>query len=490
MAPHRARGTGPAGKSRSPRSGPPAAGDARRVAYDVLRAVAERGAYANIALPSMLRDRGVARREAALATELAYGTLRGLGTYDEVLRACSDRGLEGIDPPLLDVLRLGTHQLLATRIPDHAAVGETVAVSRAALDGRRARFVNAVLRKVATRDLAGWLDIVAPSEDADPVGYLAVAYSHPRWIVAAVRDGLGGDLSETRRALAAHNVAAPVTLAATPGRCDRDELLAAGAVAGEYSPYAGHLPEGDPAGVPAVREGRAGVQDEGSQLVALAMARAGAAGGGDEGDPHVGPGNVLVGREDRENAAWLDLCAGPGGKAALLGGLAARRGSRVLAVDRQPHRARLVRRRAPDVSVIVADGRAPAWPDGAFDRVLVDVPCSGLGALRRRPELRWRRVPGDIAAIRPLQRDLLASALRAARPGGLVAYVTCSPHLAETGVVVDDVVGARDDVERVDARPSLRELPHLGPGPYVQLWPHRHGTDAMFLALLRVRGPG
>lgn len=176
--PHRARGAGRAERKDSTRSGPPRA-DARRVAYDVLRAVGERDAYANILLPAMLRERGVGQRDAALATELTYGTLRGLGTYDEVLRACSDREIEDIDTPLLDVLRLGAHQLLATRIPDHAAVGETVRLSRAVLGGRRVRFVNAVLRKLATRDLAGWLDIVAPGEEDDPDGHLAVSYSHP-----------------------------------------------------------------------------------------------------------------------------------------------------------------------------------------------------------------------------------------------------------------------------------------------------------------------
>lgn len=438
---------------------------ARQVAYDVLRAVADRDAYANLLLPARLRKAGLDRRDAALATELTYGTLRGLGTYDEVVRACSDRGLEGIDPPLLDVLRLGAHQLLATRIPDHAAVGETVSLSRAVLDGRRARFANAVLRKMATRDLTGWLAIVAPDERDDPTGHLAVAYSHPRWIVSAVRDALGGDVEETRRMLAADNDPAPVTLTAVPGRLDREEMVASGAEPATYSPYAAHLQDGDPATIPAVRTGGAVVQDEGSQLVTVALAST---------------------PLDGADGAWLDLCAGPGGKAALLGGLAAARGGRVLAVDRQEHRARLVGRAAgSSVAVAVADGTVPAWPAARFDRVLVDVPCSGLGALRRRPELRWRRTPQDVAAVRPLQRELLSAALEAARPGGVVAYATCTPHLAETRVVVDDVLARHAAVERLDARSALPGVPHLGTGPYVQLWPHRHDTDAMFLALLR-----
>lgn len=449
--------------SRPGRSRPRAS--ARRVAYDALRGVAERDAYANLLLPSMLRDRGLDHRDAALATELTYGTLRGQGSYDEVLRACSDRGLDNIEAPLLDLLRLGTHQLLATRIPDHAAVGETVTLSRTVLGGGRARFANAVLRKVATRDLDSWLSIVAPEATDDPTGHLAVTYSHPRWIVAAMRDALGGGLDETRSLLAADNTPAPVTLTAIPGRCDVPELVAEGARVAAYSPRAAHLPEGDPAAIPAVRARRALVQDEGSQLVALALAAA-----------------PLEGHD----GAWLDLCAGPGGKAALLGGLAAERGAVLVAADRQPHRAGLVRRAAgADATVIVADGTAPAWPRGRFDRVLVDVPCSGLGALRRRPELRWRRGPEDLATLRPLQRTLLESALDAARPGGVVAYVTCTPHVAETRVVVEDVLAGNGGVERLDATATLPGKLELGSGPYAQLWPHRHGTDAMFLALLR-----
>lgn len=139
--------------------------------------------------------------------------------------------------------------------------------------------------------------------------------------------------------------------------------------------------------------------------------------------------------------------------------------------------------------MVAADGTAPAWRPASFDRVMVDAPCTGLGALRRRPEARWRRGPESVAELGPLQRKLLATALESVRPGGVVAYVTCSPHLAETRVVVDDVLGKREDVERLDAPAVLAAiapgLTGLGDGPYAQFWPHRHGTDAMFLALLR-----
>ncbi len=427
----------------------------RRTAYDVVHAVDDRDAYANLMLPALLRERGLTGRDAALATELTYGTLRGRGTYDAVIGMCSDRPVEKIDSPLLDILRIGVHQLLSTRIPPHAAVGTTVDLARSVAGPGQAKFANAVLRKVSARDLDAWLEIVAPQ---DETGRLSVVHSHPRWIVNALRDAVGS--AEIEDLLAADNERPRVTLVARPGRSTVEELDGEQAA---YSPYAAYLREGDPANVPAVAEGRAAVQDEASQLVALALTRA---------------------ELDGTDANWLDLCAGPGGKAALLTGLAGERGARLLACDVQPHRARLVRDSAgPDVAVI--DGTRPAWRPGTFDRVLADVPCSGLGALRRRPEARWRRGPQAIAELGPLQRRLLGSALDAVRPGGVVAYVTCSPHIAETRVVVDDVLRQREGVERLDAPSYLSEVPGLGDGPYAQFWPHRHGTDAMFLALLR-----
>jgi 16S rRNA (cytosine967-C5)-methyltransferase len=451
---------------------------ARRAACDVLCAVAARGAYANLLLPAMLRERGLTGRDAALATELTYGTLRGRGTYDAILAVCADRDLSKIDPPVLEVLRLGAHQLLDTRIKAHAAVATSVDLARYVAGQRPAGFVNAVLRRVAQRDLESWIQIAAPSRADDLVGHLAVRYSHPRWIVTALAEALGedpaGGLGETQEALAADGVRPAVTLCAVPGLADRAELVTDGAQAARWSPFGVYLQEGDPATVAAVAQGRAGVQDEASQLAALALARAGAG---------------------TSDSRWLDVCAGPGGKARLLAGLAAGRGARLLAADVRIHRARLVRASIGmpgTASAVVADGTAPAWRQAAFDRVLADVPCSGLGALRRRPEARWRRTPQDVSNLGGLQRRLLAAAVDAARPGGIVAYVTCSPHLAETREVVGDVLSARGDIRVLDAPAVLAEVPGLRcPDPYgsyAQFWPHRHGTDAIFLALLQRRG--
>ena len=471
----------PAAPARTPPRSAPT--PARQVALAVLRAVTDRDAYANLLLPSLLAARGLHGRDAALATELAYGTLRGRGSYDAVLAACSTRALAEIDPPLLDVLRLGAHQLLATRIGPHAAVATSVALAREVAGGGAAGFANAVLRRVATRDLDSWIAAVAPDRAADPVGYLAVTTSHPGWIVAAVSESLGEEpvtgLPLTETALAANNTRPQVTLCAVPGLATPADLAARGSKAARWSPFGAYLDGGDPAGIPEVRQGRAAVQDEASQLAALALARA------DLGSGRPGPGGP------DGDGRWLDLCAGPGGKARLLAGLAAGRGAQLLAADVREHRARLVRAAiAPSrAAVVVADGTRPAWRPASFDRVIADVPCSGLGALRRRPDARWRKTPADVAALGELQRSLLRTAINAARPGGVIAYVTCSPHVAETHAVVGQVTAARGDVLLLDAPALLGEVPDLAcPAPgglYAQFWPHLHGTDAIFLALLQ-----
>jgi 16S rRNA (cytosine967-C5)-methyltransferase len=440
-------------------------------AYEAVAAVHRDDAYANLALPRILRESGVRGRDAAFATELTYGTLRATGTLDAIIAKAAAREVERIDPPARDALRLGAYQLLLMRVPSHAAVSSTVDLLRAVAGSSATGFVNAVLRQIEGRSWDEWLGELAPDRAADPVGYLSLVRYHPQWIVRAFAEALGGDLAETEALLAEDNEPPAVHLCARPGRVDAVELAdEVGGSPGAFSPYAVYLPGGAPGDLRAVRDGRAHVQDEGSQLAALALADA---------------------PLDGADARWLDLCAGPGGKAALLGGLAAQRAARLTAVEIAPHRATLVEQatRGMPVTVLNVDGRSVGRdiPEAAFDRVLVDAPCSGLGALRRRPEARWRRMPSDLPPLTRLQRELLTAAIRAVRPGGLVGYVTCSPHIVETQVTVTE--GARRSpyaVEFVDARQLLPEgMPGLGTGPTIQLWPHRHGTDAMFVALLR-----
>jgi 16S rRNA (cytosine967-C5)-methyltransferase len=464
--PERPRGRG------GPRPDPAKRVDAaRRAAYEALAATHRDDAYANIVLPRLLREHRVSGRDAALATELTYGTLRSVGQLDAVIASAADRPVARIDPPARDALRLGAYQLLHTRVPPHAAVATTVDLVRLVAPGAIG-FANAVLRRVSERDLSSWLSTVAPAYSQDPIGHLALAQAHPEWMVRAFAEALGGDLEETAEALAADNERPLVHLCARPGRITAAELAEqVGGLVGAYSPYAVYLPEGAPGEIEAVVRGRAHVQDEGSQLVAAALAQARPVAAGEH---------------------WLDLCAGPGGKASLLGSLAAERGARLTAVEVAPHRARLVEQAVAGlpVEVICADGREaaslPGRPDAGYDRVLVDAPCTGLGSLRRRPESRWRRQPSDLPPLTRLQRELLTAALHAVRPGGIVAYVVCSPHLVETRVTVTEALRRLGQpVELLDARDALApELPSLGVGPTTQLWPHRHGTDAMFLALL------
>ena len=406
---------------------PPQPDGARLAALDLLTAVREDGAYANLALPRIIAARALFGRDAALATDLSYGSCRALGLLDAIIGRCSDRPLDTLDGAVHDALRLGTYQLLRTRIPPHAAVSTTVELVLAGPRPGAAGFVNAVLRKVAEHDENSWVRRIAPPRAVDPVGHLAVATSHPRWIVQALDDALGDRTGRARGGVAGRRRAAEgppgrptrpyrprrllaeigVTAGPAPGRQPRGRLLAVRGVSGR----------GRPGRIPAVVDGRAAVQDEGSQLVALALAAA----------PIDGP-----------DSRWLDLAAGPGGKAALLGALATRRGADLDAVEVGPHRAELVRQTVARPAGRRARRRRPRSRPGRrrFDRVLLDAPCTGLGALRRRPEARWRRSRPTSTTWCTLQRELLASAAGLVRPGGVVAYVTCSPHLAETAGVI------------------------------------------------------
>lgn len=465
---------------------------ARLTAYTAMREVAQ-GAYANLALPMLLREKRVHGRDAAFATELVYGATRMSGLYDAIAVHAADRPVDKIDPRVLDTIRLGAHQLLGMRVPTHAAVDETVALARQVNGAGASGFVNAVMRRISERSLDEWLDVVT-ADAGDPLEALALRTSHPLWVVKALRaalighgrttaESVDGDLG---RLLESDNAPAKVSIAARPGLSTVAELLDAGAVASTVSPVGAVLPEGDPGAIPAIREGRAAVQDEGSQLVALGVA------------------TVEVGRDAMTSERWLDLCAGPGGKAGLLASIAVQRRIPFVANEVNETRTNLVRQTltaataaahaaGSTIDVRQGDGReiGEASP-AAYSRVLIDAPCTGLGALRRRPEARWRRSAGDVAALAGLQRELLASGIDATLPGGVIAYATCSPHLNETRFVVQDVLKKRDNVELVDARSLFVDaegalLPELGEGPYVQLWPHVHGTDAMFFALLRKR---
>ena len=450
---------------------------ARLVAYETLRAVHESEAYANLLLPRAIASARLSTADAALATELAYGTLRRQGTYDAVIALAADRPAHDIDPAVLDALRLGVHQLLATRIASHAAVNECVELVRRASGKGAAGFANAVLRRVSRETPGEWMSQVEASARTEDER-IGLRSAHPVWVVRALRRALAaeGRADELDALLDADNEAPKVTMTALPGLADVPES----ASRTPYSPTGFRLGGGDPEPVIARSQGRLRVQDEGSQLVAYALT-------------HASP--------IAEGERWLDLCAGPGGKTALLAAEALAHGARLEANEIAPARAGLVRQALAavplDVPVSEQDGRIRATASlDTYDRILVDAPCTGLGALRRRPEARWRKTPADVPELVSLQRELASTAIGALKPGGVLAYVTCSPHLAETsGVVADLRRDWGDRIEELDARAVLQSVartpldlaePADGSGR-AQLWPHRHGTDAMFIALLRRR---
>lgn len=473
---------------------------ARLVAFDVLSRVEGEDAYANLLLPRALREvrsdiPSFDSRDAAFTSELVYGTLRGRGRLDWILSRHLSRPLEEVDPAVVVLLRMGAHQLLDMRVPDHAAVASTVDLARAVVTDGPVRMVNAVLRALTREGAAAVEESIDALPDEDE--RLAIAHSHPRWMVAAFREALRGHgfpESELEDFLISDNAAPLVALAARPGLItpadladEAQDVLRTRVAPGDVSEFAVVLESGDPASLPSVRSGLAGVQDEASQLAAQLTAEA---------------------EVEGEDSRWLDLCAGPGGKTAMLGALGAGRGITLVANEVHPHRARLVERAVralDDVEVVSGDGRTfggarSSWPLSSFDRILVDAPCTGMGSLRRRPESRWRREPGDLDDLTALQSALLDRALDLVRPGGVVAYVTCSPHLRETRDQVRRVL-ERGNVELLDTvalarrlTPEPLDLPETagrmqgagtGAGRTLQMWGHRSGTDAMFTALLR-----
>ena len=444
---------------------------ARLAALDCVMAVTLDDAYANLVLPGIIKRRGLMGRDAGFATELAYGSLRMHGFYDAVVAAAARRDPDSLDPVVRAVLWLGAHQALTMKTPAHAAVSETVDLAVAS-GARKARgFVNAVMRRITERSAQAWQVRVAPGNSRDSI---AVRTSHPLWIVDELERSLSarGRGGELEALLDAHNAPARVTLVARPGLISRDELVdESGGTATQLSPFGVTAPGGDITDLPAISAGVAGVQDEGSQVVALALTAASA-------------------REHVAGERWLDMCAGPGGKTALLGAVAARRGATVDALEIHRHRSDLVRtsvRAVPDGIVAVHHADALTWTEGPYDRILLDAPCTGLGALRRRPEARWRRTAGDLAVLADLQRRLLDKARALLAPGGAIAYVTCSPVLAETRDIV-----AGSGLVAINARDAVAEITGTEPsawgdGSDVQMWTHQHGTDSMYIALLTDR---
>jgi 16S rRNA (cytosine967-C5)-methyltransferase len=422
-------------------------------------------------MPALLEEAKLNTRDSALAQELAFSTLRWQLTYDFILGQVSSRPVNEIDAIVLNALRLGAHQLLKMRIPPHAAINETVNLIRAVAGEKAVGFANGVLRRVSEKSFEQWIDI-AEQKVASKTEFLSIQYSHPEWIVGALTqalavDGLSEDIEDL---LATNNHPAFVNLVALPGLSEVDDFTNEDIRANPFSPFGFSIDSGNPGDIPEIRSGLARVQDEGSQIAAMAL---------------------VAFKDVKDNETWLDMCAGPGGKAALLAALASQAGANLVANEVQEHRAKLVDqalRPFNDVEVTVLDGRTigELTPD-TYDRIIVDAPCSGLGALRRRPEARWRKSSEDLKTLTQLQFELLESAAKALKSGGSLLYVTCSPHVSETTAIIDKaqrVLGLKvlDLTTVLNAKFMDNSLPKGR--KTVQLYTHRDNTDCMFMAML------
>lgn len=444
---------------------------ARSVALNLLNKVTFEDSYANLVMPSLLEEAKLNTRDAALAQELAFSTIRWQLTYDFILNQVSSRPVDEIDASVLNALRLGCHQLLKMRIPPHAAINETVNLIRAVVGEKAVGFANGVLRRVSEKTFDQWIDI-AEDKAKSKIEFLSIQYSHPEWIVRALTQALTVDglTDQIEDLLASDNHPAFVNLVALPGLSKVEDFENVNARANTFSPYGFSIESGNPGDIVEVRTGEVRVQDEGSQIAAMAL---------------------TAFNDVKPGEKWLDMCAGPGGKAALLAAIAGQSNAHLVANEVQEHRAKLVANALkpfPNVDISVLDGRTFGEQEPeTYDRIIVDAPCSGLGALRRRPEARWRKSSEDLKTLTQLQFELLESASKALKKGGSLLYVTCSPHLSETTAIIDKaqrVLGLKvlDLTSQLNGKFMDNSLPTGR--KTVQLYTHRDNTDCMFMAML------
>lgn len=433
----------------------------RMVAIDLLTRVADSDSYINLLLPSFLTKANVADSDRGLIQELSYGSLRWQLQYDSFI----DHFTTGktLSPKLRIVLRVGMHQLFRMRIPAHAAIHETVELVKT-FEKSAAGLANAVLRNA---DRAGFEKLLENCcEGKRPEEMLAIRYSHPTWVIAALRSALelDGKKDQLEALLEANNETPTVNLAALPNTKAADFLTSEGLQRGEAAPTA-FLATGNPEpylSVPGVR-----VQDQGSQLVALAIL-------------------AVADKSGR----WLDMCSGPGGKAAMLQAGIASDGGVLDCLEPIPNRADLVRSALnPNLPGTVKVGYGQDAKKNTYDAVLLDAPCTGLGSVRRKPESRWRKTTEQLTGLTKLQAELLDAAADALKPGGYLLYSTCSPLVLETNTQIKQALDNHPELELVNANEVLNQIsPQLQMGTdrkTAQLWTHLHATDAMFIAILR-----
>lgn len=451
------------------------AAPARRAAHRVLRAVHDGRRDLATALDTA-RQALDDPRDRALAGEIALGVLRWRNAIDHLIDHASSRPLSAISPAILDVLRAATYQIVwLDRIPPHAAVADAVTLTRQVGERRATGFVNALLRALV-RD--------PPSHGPydSPLDTLTITLSHPRWLAARWLDRHGPDAATAWARF--NNAPAPISLRPNLARITSEGLAAALAangvrtVATRLAPHGLIAISGDPAATPLFREGAFVIQDEGAQLVIELI-------------------------DSPSGARILDVCASPGNKTA---GLAARpapaangrrpaanrmrrREVHVVAADYRPRRVTLLsgtlaRLRLDNVTVVRLDATTPLPFGDVFDRVLLDAPCSGLGTIRRDPDIRWRRTEADLKGFAGLQLRMLEQASACVRPGGRLVYTTCSSEPEENEAVLARFLDQHAAYEAV--RPSSPVTASLiGRDGYFRTLPFRDGVEAFFGAVLR-----
>lgn len=420
----------------------------------------ESDSYINLLMPKVLRDQGLSDADRGLIQELSYGSLRWRAQYDAFI----DQFTAGktLSTQLRFALQLGMHQLFRMRVPPHAAIHETVEIVKE-IEKRAAGLANAVLRNADRRGFEDLLsDCLSGRTDLDS---LAIRFSHPVWVVQALKQALelDGKGSELEALLESNNQTPVVNLAAITEHAAQylDDL---GLERGEISPM-GFLMHGNPE--PLLATAGVRVQDQGSQLVALSLLEVG-----------------------DKSGRWLDMCAGPGGKSAILQSGIAPHGGILDCMEPIPQRAEMVRRAlGPESETHILVDYGQNSKKEHYEAVLLDAPCSGLGAVRRKPESRWRKQPDQLPQLTSLQAELLQAGVEALKTGGHLLYSTCSPLIPETNTQVRILLDKNRGLELVDAKGVLKKLsPELELNENrktVQLWTHEHATDAMFIAIFR-----
>ncbi len=446
---------------------------ARDLALQILKAVEEDGAYANLALNKLMEQYQPAKLDRAFATEITYGVLRNLNTIDWLLAHFLKQPLAAQTVWIRNILRMGTYQIMfMPRVPDSAACNESVELAKKYGHTGAVKFVNGVLRNVARQQNS----IDYPDPKVDPVDYIALKHSHPTWLVERWLKEFGFD--ETVALCQANNRPALNTIRTNTLKISRDDLIER--LKGEEvdAREASYVPEGlhihgflSYGSLKPFKEGLFQVQDESSMLVAHAL------------NPASG-------------AKVLDVASAPGGKTTHVAQLMGDSGE-IIAVDIHPHKLELIKencRRLGITSIqgVVADARdLPEKYAGWADYVLVDAPCSGLGVLRRRPDSRWRKDPSQLPGIVRLQREILDAAGKCLRPGGVLIYSTCTITREENLGVVESFLAEHPEFIMGDLRqvlpPGLDRVATAEKG-YLQLLPHIHGTDGFFIARLRKKG--